>query len=197
MRVEPAGGAVDLRQADQRRAPAPRRAAPSRCGSRGGVRTSVRSRLRPRCSASRWPRRRPASATSIGGSVGIGVGSGGGAGTGAGWQRRQRPPFLLREVRLDDVLGDRRAEVAVLVVLAEDHAGDLRVVRRREEHEPAVVAQVAVRCRAPPARPWFEITCAVPVLPRRRARECARGRRCRRRSPPSTARRAAPPASPA
>ena len=31
----------------------------------------------------------------------------------------------------------------MLVVLAEDHAGDLRVVPRREEDEPAMVAQVA------------------------------------------------------
>src|SRR5687768_4923149 len=60
-----------------------------------------------------------------------------------GSQRRKRAPFLLGEIRLDHVLGDRRAQVAVLVVLAEDDAGDLRVVARREEDEPAMVAQVS------------------------------------------------------
>ena len=36
---------------------------------------------------------------------------------------------------------------AVHAVLGEDHAGDLRVVARREEHEPAMVAQVLRRPR--------------------------------------------------
>ena len=74
-------------------------------------------------------------------SRGSGVAAGGSTGSGL--------PFLLGEVGLDQVLGDRGAQVAVLVVLAEDHARDLRVVLGREEHEPAVVAQVAaaVACR--------------------------------------------------
>ena len=48
---------------------------------------------------------------------------------------------------------------------SEDDAGDLRVVARREEHEPAVVAQVLGRSCRPRPRPVFEMTCAVPVLP--------------------------------
>ena len=64
-----------------------------------------------------------------------------------GCRRRQAAAaaFLLGEVGFDDVLGDRRGQIAVLAVLGEDDAGDLRVVARREEHEPAVVAQV-LRC---------------------------------------------------
>ena len=62
------------------------------------------------------------------------------------------------------MLGDRRAEIAVLGVLGEDHAGNLRLVVRREEHEPAVIADVHAG-PATAAFPWFEITCAVPVLP--------------------------------
>ena len=57
-------------------------------------------------------------------------------------QHRQRQAVLLGEERLHHVLGDRRGRRAVLAVLGEDHAGDLRIVTRREEHEPAVVAGV-------------------------------------------------------
>ena len=44
---------------------------------------------------------------------------------------------------------DRRGVGAVDAVLEEHHAGDLRVVARREEHEPAVVAQVLAALGAP------------------------------------------------
>ena len=72
--------------------------------------------------------------------------------------------LLLGEPRLHHVLRDRRGEVAVLGVLGEHDAGNGRILRRREEHEPAVVAQVAVAAGAR-ALPWLEMTCAVPVLP--------------------------------
>ena len=55
-------------------------------------------------------------------------------------------------------------QIAVLGVLGEDDAGDLRVVARREEHEPAVVAHVHLAAPAALA-PVSEMTCAVPVLP--------------------------------
>ena len=125
-------------------------------------------------------RRRPAAASATGGESRIVVRRG--RRRAGGGQHRQRPPFLLREVGLDHVLGDRRAEVAVLAVLGEDHAGDLRVVARREEHEPAVVAQVLVGALRARCLPWIEITCAVPVLPATsRPVDARRGRRCRRR----------------
>ena len=59
-------------------------------------------------------------------------------------ERRQRLAFLLRVIGRDDVLRDRRAEIAVLGVLGEDDAGEHGVVLRREEDEPAVVAQILV-----------------------------------------------------
>ena len=63
------------------------------------------------------------------------------------------------------MLRDRRGVRAVHAVLEEHDAGNLRVVARREEHEPAVVAQVLGRSCRRAACPWFEMTCAVPVLP--------------------------------
>ena len=48
---------------------------------------------------------------------------------------RQRPPFLLRKERLENVTRHRRGVGAVDPVLEEDHPGDLRVVPGREEDE--------------------------------------------------------------
>ena len=126
-----------------------RRRAPSPCGSRAVVRTR---QFNGRPPGSRLSRGR-------GGHLDVGqhrrrVGVGHVAGLGRRRRRQQgqRQPFFLGEVGLDQVLGDRGAQVAVLVVLAEDHAGNLRVVLGREEHEPPVVAQVAaaVARRLPP-----------------------------------------------
>ena len=89
-----------------------------------------------------------------------------GLGSGAGIDElRQRLAVLLGEVGLHDVLRDRRRGRAVLVVLAENDAGDFGIVARREEDEPAVVAEVALGTAGgfPAAR--SEITWAVPVLP--------------------------------
>ncbi len=57
-------------------------------------------------------------------------------------QRRQRTAFLLGEIGFHRVLGDWGAQIPVFGVLGENHAGDLRLVVRREEHEPAVIADV-------------------------------------------------------
>src|SRR5438094_703190 len=59
-----------------------------------------------------------------------------------GWQRA---PFLLRKERIENVMRDERRVRAVYAVLEEHDAGDLGIVARREEHEPAVVAQVLGR----------------------------------------------------
>ena len=75
-----------------------------------------------------------------------------------------------------------RAEVAVLAVLREDDAGDLRVVLRHHEHEPAVIAQILIGLAAR----------ALLALVRNHlrgaglagdvaARDACRDRRCRRR----------------
>ena len=92
-----------------------------------------------------------------------------------------RPSFFAKNVsRMCCAIG--AAFAAVIAVLDEDDAGNLRVVARREEHEPAVVAQVLVGLAAAAAVPWFEMTCAVPVLPDTSSPVDARAcRRCRRR----------------
>src|SRR5207244_2764368 len=59
-------------------------------------------------------------------------------------RRRQRTSFLLREERVEDVMRDRRGVRSVNAVLEKHDAGDLGLVARREEEEPAVVAQVLV-----------------------------------------------------
>src|SRR6185312_7233825 len=59
-------------------------------------------------------------------------------------RRRQRLAVLLGEERRQDVMRDRGGVGAVDAVLEEDDAGNLRVVARREEDEPAVVAVVDV-----------------------------------------------------
>src|SRR5690348_2626175 len=56
-----------------------------------------------------------------------------------GRRRRQRPPFLLGEVGFENVLRHRGGVGAVDAVLEEHDAGDLRIVARREEREPAVI----------------------------------------------------------
>ncbi len=156
--------AVDLDEPDQAERHHRRPAWPSRRGSRAGVRTSLLPRMR-RAPDSGARCRRLASATVIGAAPAANRDPDSAApARRLAVSDRQRPAFLLRVIGLDHVLGDGRAEIAVLVVLAEDHAGDLRIVLRGEEDEPAVVAQVrsaAVRR----ALPSFEITCAVPVLP--------------------------------
>ena len=146
-----------------RRGRAPRRTSCCRSSTRP---TPASSRTAPSSSQSMWRyRRRSNMATRSARPPGARRTADGGAGarprggTGAAGAARscgarlpgtgQRPAFLLGEVGVDDVLGDRRGQVAVLGVLGEDHAGDLRVVARREEHEPAVVAQVACRCSCP------------------------------------------------
>ena len=147
----------------RRRGSTPRSAAPSRRDGKAVVRT--RRSVRPWCRRARAGSRDDRRRSSIGGQIGIRLGRGGGAGTGAGGQCRKRQPVLLRKVRLDDVLGDRGAEVSVLVVFAEDHARQSRgcpsARRTRTSRDRAG------RDRVPRAacRPSIEITCAVPVLP--------------------------------
>ena len=132
--------AVDHRDADARTARGWRRAAPSRCGSRGVVRTSVGQ-----------PARQPIDGFEVRASASASGGSG-------------RPSFFAKNVSSMWCATQRRV-AAVHAVLEEHDAGDLRVVARREEHEPAVVAQVLVGLARPRPCPAFEMTCAVPVLP--------------------------------
>src|SRR5207237_9907549 len=49
---------------------------------------------------------------------------------------------LLREIRRQDVMRHGGGVRTVEAVLEEDHSGNRRVVARREEDEPAVVAQI-------------------------------------------------------
>ena len=63
------------------------------------------------------------------------------------------------------MLRDRGADDAVLGVLGENHAGDLRIVARREEDEPAVIAQVHLVPRRRRLSPCYRDDLAVPVLP--------------------------------
>ena len=151
---------------------------------RGGVRTcqSLPAGPRPTAGAAaargRAMRARPAvCGRQVGGSTRHRSVSDGTGACPARRQHRQRPAFLLGEIGLDDVLGDRRGEEPCSPCSAKIDAGDLRVVARREEHEPAVVAQVLAALPRRARRPWFEITCAVPVLP-------ATSRPAIRRAPP-------------
>ena len=139
-----------------RRAPGPRRSAASRCGDRDAVRTSVR----PSAGAGRrghagGRRRRPAAAAAS-------------APAAAG--------RLLGEIRLDHVLGDGRAEVAVLAVLAEDDAGDLRVVlaapRTRTSRDRAGPGR---SCRARAPCPGSKSPAPCRSCPTRRGRRPCRG----------------------
>src|SRR5205823_1529241 len=53
--------------------------------------------------------------------------------------------LALREERIQHMAPDRRRrDAAMAAVLDEDRSCNLRIVARREEHEPAVVAQVLV-----------------------------------------------------
>jgi hypothetical protein len=99
---------------------------------------------------------------------------------------RQRPPFLLREERVEHVVRDRARRSAVNAVLEEHHAGDLGLVARREEHEPAVVAQILVGL-AGRALALVRDHLRRAGLARHVVRPSRACRRCRRRSPPSTA----------
>ena len=101
-------------------------------------------------------------------------------GTIAGFGGSGRPSFFAKNVS-SMCCATSAAFAAVDAVLEEHDAGNLRVVARREEHEPAVVAQVLVVLPGRGACPAFEITCAVPGLARRRRSPstCALAARCR------------------
>src|SRR5512132_768264 len=58
--------------------------------------------------------------------------------------RRERLPIVLGEIRVQDVVRERGRVRSVDAVLQKYDAGNLRVVTRCEEHEPAVVAEIAV-----------------------------------------------------
>src|SRR4029077_13686544 len=61
-------------------------------------------------------------------------------------KHRQRASFALCEERFEHMFRDRRRRrTAMAAVLDEHHPGDLRVVARREKHEPAVVPEILVR----------------------------------------------------
>ena len=162
-------------EADQAQRQRSRRASPSRCGSRGVARTW---QLSPR--DSRTDRRTPSAAdlalrsavTGVGRHrrrIGIcadhcrrRIGSRALAGFGA---RRHRPAFLLREVRVDDVTWRPARRFA-----------RASRVRRRRRRRSVGLSRGAKNTNQPLSRrsrlalraarrPWFEMTCAVPVLP--------------------------------
>ena len=90
-----------------------------------------------------------------------------------------RPSFLAKYVSIT-CLAIGAPRIAVLVVLAEDHAGDLGLSFGAKNTNQPWSRRSRSACRAPPAGPGSRSPAPCRSCRRRRGRECARGRRCPR-----------------